>query len=283
MLALDPPDAGGATIGGIVAANDSGPLRARYGGARDLVVGMRVALADGTVAKSGGKVIKNVAGYDLAKLFTGSLRDARARSSRCRCACTRCRPATATARRPHARARTCSAGGAAALSHARLEQLGLDVRWAAGRGHGAGALRRRGGARRRPRRPSGCCARPGLEAELRRGRRRRSGRHSARASARPTGWSCACRRCRPTSSRCCGVAERHGATLVGPRRLWAVLAAPRRGRRRGAARRAARALRDRRARPPGRHGARARPAADPGAALLARRVKERFDPNGTLV
>jgi len=72
MLALDPPDGGAATIGGVVAANDSGPLRARYGGARDLVLGMRVALADGTIAKSGGKVIKNVAGYDLAKLFTGS-------------------------------------------------------------------------------------------------------------------------------------------------------------------------------------------------------------------
>ena len=58
--------------GGVIAANDSGPLRTRYGGARDLVVGMRVALADGTVAKSGGKVIKNVAGYDLAKLVCGS-------------------------------------------------------------------------------------------------------------------------------------------------------------------------------------------------------------------
>ena len=73
MLALDPPDPGGATLGGIVATADSGPLRARYGGVRDLVVGMRVALSDGTIAKSGGKVIKNVAGYDLAKLFTGSL------------------------------------------------------------------------------------------------------------------------------------------------------------------------------------------------------------------
>src|SRR5918999_1668802 len=71
MLALDPPD-GGATIGGVVATGDSGPLRARYGGVRDLLVGMRIALADGTVAKSGGKVIKNVAGYDLAKLFVGS-------------------------------------------------------------------------------------------------------------------------------------------------------------------------------------------------------------------
>ena len=71
MLALDPPD-GGATVGGVVASGDTGPLRARYGGPRDLVVGMRVALSDGTLAKSGGKVIKNVAGYDIAKLFTGS-------------------------------------------------------------------------------------------------------------------------------------------------------------------------------------------------------------------
>ena len=55
-----------------MATNDSGPLRHRYGSARDLVVGITVALSDGTVAKAGGKVIKNVAGYDLAKLFTGS-------------------------------------------------------------------------------------------------------------------------------------------------------------------------------------------------------------------
>jgi glycolate oxidase FAD binding subunit len=71
MLALDPPDTG-ATIGGIVATADSGPLRHRYGGVRDLVIGMTVALSDGTVARSGGKVIKNVAGYDLAKLVAGS-------------------------------------------------------------------------------------------------------------------------------------------------------------------------------------------------------------------
>jgi glycolate oxidase FAD binding subunit len=74
MLAIDPPlgakDA--ATIGGVIATNDSGPLRHRYGGVRDLVVGMTVVLSDGTIAKSGGKVIKNVAGYDLAKLFAGS-------------------------------------------------------------------------------------------------------------------------------------------------------------------------------------------------------------------
>ena len=62
----------GATIGGVVATGDSGPLRHRYGAARDLVLGVTVALPDGTVARAGGKVIKNVAGYDLAKLFAGS-------------------------------------------------------------------------------------------------------------------------------------------------------------------------------------------------------------------
>ena len=74
MLALDPPlgEGDAATIGGVMAANDSGPLRHRFGGMRDLVVGVTVVLSDGTIAKSGGKVIKNVAGYDLAKLFTGS-------------------------------------------------------------------------------------------------------------------------------------------------------------------------------------------------------------------
>ncbi|CAA9407579.1 MAG: Glycolate dehydrogenase, FAD-binding subunit GlcE [uncultured Rubrobacteraceae bacterium] len=74
MLGVDPPEAGnGATVGGIVAANSSGPKRYRYGTIRDLIIGITVVLADGTVAKAGGKVVKNVAGYDLAKLFTGSL------------------------------------------------------------------------------------------------------------------------------------------------------------------------------------------------------------------
>jgi glycolate oxidase FAD binding subunit len=70
-LALDPPDLGG-TVGGLVATADSGPARHRYGGVRDLVIGITVALSDGTVARAGGTVIKNVAGYDLGKLFTGS-------------------------------------------------------------------------------------------------------------------------------------------------------------------------------------------------------------------
>ena len=70
-LALDPPEPG-ATVGGVVAAAASGPRRLLYGTPRDLLIGITVVLADGTVAKSGGKVVKNVAGYDLGKLFTGS-------------------------------------------------------------------------------------------------------------------------------------------------------------------------------------------------------------------
>jgi glycolate oxidase FAD binding subunit len=72
MVALDPLWPDRATIGGIVASNDSGALRLKYGGLRDLIIGMTVVLADGTVAKTGGKVVKNVAGYDIHKLMTGS-------------------------------------------------------------------------------------------------------------------------------------------------------------------------------------------------------------------
>jgi glycolate oxidase FAD binding subunit len=71
-IAWDPPADELSTVGGIMASADSGPLRHRYGGVRDMVVGVTVVLSDGTVAKSGGKVIKNVAGYDVAKLFAGS-------------------------------------------------------------------------------------------------------------------------------------------------------------------------------------------------------------------
>lgn len=63
---------GAATLGGVFATGDCGPLRHRYGAPRDLILGITVALSDGTIARAGGKVIKNVAGYDLAKLFTGS-------------------------------------------------------------------------------------------------------------------------------------------------------------------------------------------------------------------
>ena len=71
-VALDPIFPNHATVGGIIATNDSGVLRRRYGSLRDLVIGMTIVLADGTVARSGGKVVKNIAGYDLPKLLTGS-------------------------------------------------------------------------------------------------------------------------------------------------------------------------------------------------------------------
>ncbi len=71
-LPLDPPFADQATIGGLLATNDSGPLRHRYGTPRDLVIGVQIATTDGTLARAGGQVVKNVAGYDLSKLMTGS-------------------------------------------------------------------------------------------------------------------------------------------------------------------------------------------------------------------
>jgi glycolate oxidase FAD binding subunit len=73
ILPLDPPHRADATIGGIIAANSNGSGRLRYGGVRDLLIGTVVALTDGTVARAGGRVVKNVAGYDLNKLMIGSL------------------------------------------------------------------------------------------------------------------------------------------------------------------------------------------------------------------
>ncbi|WP_328853909.1 FAD-binding oxidoreductase [Microbispora hainanensis] len=70
-LALDVP-VPGTTVGGLLATGVAGPRRFRHGTARDLLIGVTVVLADGTIARSGGKVVKNVAGYDLGKLFTGS-------------------------------------------------------------------------------------------------------------------------------------------------------------------------------------------------------------------
>ena len=70
---LDPPHGDLCTVGGVLVTNASGPLRMSFGAARDLVIGLRVVQADGTIVKSGGKVVKNVAGYDLNKMYIGSL------------------------------------------------------------------------------------------------------------------------------------------------------------------------------------------------------------------
>ncbi|KON87676.1 lactate dehydrogenase [Sporosarcina globispora] len=72
-ISLDPFWAEIATIGGIIAANESGPKRLGYGSARDAVIGLRTVYPDGKVIRSGGRVVKNVAGYDINKLFIGSM------------------------------------------------------------------------------------------------------------------------------------------------------------------------------------------------------------------
>jgi glycolate oxidase FAD binding subunit len=145
MLALDPPLSGdgrdGATIGGVLASGDSGPLRHRYGGPRDLVLGMTVALSDGTVARSGGRVIKNVAGYDLAKLFVGSFGTLGAILSvnvRLHPVITGTATALAATDDP-----AILATAATRLAGAPLELDALDIAWRRGRG---GRLARTSGA-----------------------------------------------------------------------------------------------------------------------------------------
>jgi glycolate oxidase FAD binding subunit len=274
MLALDPPDQG-ATIGGVVASNDSGPLRTRYGGIRDLVVGMRVALADGTVAKSGGKVIKNVAGYDLAKLFVGSFGKLGAILE----VSVRLHPlppATATAL-----TRTSDPDGlgraALALSHARLEQLGLDVRWEDGEG---AVLSRFGGAAAVPQ--AKAAAELLGDAELVEDddglwEAQRDGQRS------PTGLVVKVSAVQTELPRLVRIARDHGATLVGRAGLglhWLRLDE-------GDHEDLVRALRQRYVavvldHPTGLEPGPHEPV-DAGARMLAGRVKERFDPAGRLV
>ena len=127
-LALDLPDERReATIGGVVATGDSGPLRHRYGGARDLVLGVRVALPDGTVARAGSNVIKNVAGYDLAKLMCGALGTLGVVTEvTVRLHPVPSRTVTAVARGDDLESLT---AGARALAHASLQLEALDLRW----------------------------------------------------------------------------------------------------------------------------------------------------------
>jgi glycolate oxidase FAD binding subunit len=196
MLALDPflglrQDA---TIGGILASADSGPLRHRYGAARDLVVGMTVALSDGTIARAGGKVIKNVAGYDLAKLFCGSFGTLGLILS----VNVRLHPlpaSTATALGVSGDPDELAAA-ARGLATAPLELEALDLAWRGGRGR---ILAQCGGAqaKRRAERVAGLMREAGLEgleltsddAEL--WARQRAGQRSAdralvRVAARPS-------------------------------------------------------------------------------------------------
>ncbi|HET8822570.1 MAG TPA: FAD-binding oxidoreductase [Thermoleophilaceae bacterium] len=274
MLALDPPD-GGATVGGVVASGDTGPLRGRYGGPRDLVVGMRVALSDGTLAKSGGKVIKNVAGYDIAKLFAGSFGTLGAiveLSVRLHPVA----PAAATAV-GHAGDPEELGRGTAAVSRSPLEHHGLDVRWSDGSGS---VLIRFAGATPRPQaeaaarllREEGLTT--AIEDDDRLWDEQRAGQRGAlvvKVSALPTRL--------PELLR---VADELGAALVGRATLglwWlrfeeAQASSVERLRRDFLAR-----VEDRPA------GLDVDPAAplDPAARALMQRVKDRFDPAGVCV
>jgi glycolate oxidase FAD binding subunit len=283
MLALDPPD-GGATIGGVLATADSGPLRTRYGGPRDLVVGMTVALADGSVAKAGGKVIKNVAGYDLAKLFTGSFGTLGAIVE----VAVRLHPLperTATAAGGTSDAETLARAGTE-LSHAPLEAQSLDVRW----GGGDGALLARFGGAEADAQAASAAERlrdAGMNVTVtgddyaiwelqRNGQRSRDGtvvRVSGLQSELP---------------KLLSAADRLGARLVGRAGMglsWVKLED------RSPEDMAAGAERLRQelspapcsvldAPPEVRERLEPWPALDPGAAELMRRVKERFDPDG---
>jgi glycolate oxidase FAD binding subunit len=282
MLALDPPLGadGAATIGGIVATGDSGPLRHRYGAPRDLVVGMRVALSDGTIAQSGGRVIKNVAGYDLAKLFAGAfgtlgvILTVNVRLHPLH-------PSSATA------LGACAdpdrlAGAARAVSAAPLELDALDVAWRGGRG---GLLARCRGpqAQRRAERAARLFAELGLERpevagdddglwERQRAGQRSRGRALVRIAAPPSHLAAVLR----ASDACSG-------TLVGRAALgssFVELEPDAVGRLRdGLASGTVATLLD--------APAAARAEIDPWGAVerpsieLMRRVKARFDPSGT--
>lgn len=194
MLALDPPEHDTATIGGLVATGDSGPLRHRYGAVRDLILGVQVALPDGSLARAGGHVIKNVAGYDLAKLMCGAFGTLGAITE----VVFRLHPRpaeTVTAIAPVSGPAELAAA-AAAVARAPLELLCLDVAWQSGRGAvlaRAGASAARGGAEAAAR----CLRAAGLDADLliddeelwagqRNRQRAGSGEVSVRISHRPS-------------------------------------------------------------------------------------------------
>jgi glycolate oxidase FAD binding subunit len=285
MLALDPPhgdahNGAEATIGGVFATADSGPLRHRYGAPRDLILGITVALSDGTIARAGGKVIKNVAGYDLAKLLTGSFGTLGLILS----VSVRLHPlpaatATAVGTSPDPDS---LAAAARALARTPFELEALDVAWRAGRG---GVLAQSGGveALRRSQRVAKSMREAGLEqvdvvaddAPL--WARQRAGQRSERfvllrISARPTQLATVLRAAQAADATLVGRAQLGSSYVeVEPDALGQLRAALPTG--------AAAVMLD--------VPADARDGLDPweareGPALeLMRRVKQRFDPSGT--
>jgi len=284
MLALD-PDLGPrheATIGGIIASADSGPLRHRYGAVRDLILGITVALSGGTIARSGGKVIKNVAGYDLGKLFAGSFGTLGVILS----ANVRLHPLpTATATVLGVREDPGELAAAArALAAAPLELDALDVTWRMGRG---GILGQCGGtaARRRAEDVARLMREAGLrgveivadDAEL--WARQRAGQRSARralmkVAARPSALADVLRAAEAASATVVGrAALGHSYVEVEPGAVRELIARLPGG--------AVYTLLDA---PPESAAAeitRWGPAPAAPALELMRRVKARFDPTGT--
>jgi glycolate oxidase FAD binding subunit len=287
MLALDPPlgegmagaSPAGATVGGVLATADSGPLRHRYGAARDLVIGMTVALSDGTLSRSGGKVIKNVAGYDLGKLFAGSFGTLGLILS----VAVRLhpRPETAATALGSSGDPQTLAAAARAIAAAPLELDALDVAWRGGRG---GVLARCSGAEpgRRARRAAELMRAAGLEQtdvidddealwSRQRGGQRSQSRALVRVAAPPSALGAVI-----------AVAQACDATLVGRAALGvSYLELDPEGVERlrgGLPAQATAVVLD--APADARPGLAPWGPADPGAVELMRRVKERFDPAG---
>ena len=125
MLAIDPPEKG-ATIGGIIAANASGPRRYRYGTIRDLIIGITVVLHDGTVAKAGSKVVKNVAGHDLQAIhgISGHFRHHRDRQLRAASD-----PQVSRTVAVEVESREAAAGAAQAMMHTQVEPTAVELRY----------------------------------------------------------------------------------------------------------------------------------------------------------
>ncbi|SHN46262.1 FAD-binding oxidoreductase [Cryptosporangium aurantiacum] len=270
-LALDPGSTG--TIGGLVATADSGPARHRYGGVRDLIIGVTLVLSDGTVARSGGRVIKNVAGYDLGKLFTGSYGTLGLVAE----VAVRLHPlpsgtATAVASFTDPSA---LAEAAAGLSRRPLEALCLDARWRAGAGQ---LLTRFGGVTASAQAAAlgglpGAAAAEVVEDDAELWEAQRAGQRSAdgvvlKVSARPTDLA-----------RVLRLADDVGAAVVARAALglaWLVLPAERAGE--VGAVRAALAPRAVVTLDGGDRVESPWPEIDPGAAAVMQRIKARFDP-----
>jgi glycolate oxidase FAD binding subunit len=285
MLALDPPLGRGpdryATVGGMIATGDCGPLRHRYGGPRDLVLGMTVALSDGTIARSGSKVIKNVAGYDIAKLFCGSFGTLGLILS------------VSVRLHPLPRLGSSALGAssnpdrlrdaAIALARAPLELEALDVAWRAGRG---GIIARVAGAEatRRAQRIASIMTEAGLEhverpdeddalwARQRAGQRAQNGRALVRVAAPASELADVLR-----------LTESNGGTLVGRAALGSSYVELEPGAvtrfRAGLPRSAVSVVLD--APPELRGSLDAWGATDDAALELMRRIKQRFDPQRT--